>query len=57
MLFILVKITITATATIMVFVEILLEILAAIGDASALPITNPATGSQLLTRSIYIKVT
>ena len=46
MLFMLISITITPTDTIIALVDIWLDILAAIGDASALPITKPATASQ-----------
>lgn len=46
MLLILIKITITATAIIIAFADIRFDILAAIGDAIALPITRPATDSQ-----------
>ena len=56
MLLILIMITIIPTATMMVFAEILLDILAAIGEAMALPITKPATASQCLLLSIVIKV-
>lgn len=49
MLFTLIRITITATEIIITLVDILLEIFAAIGDASALPITNPPTASQWVT--------
>jgi len=45
-----------ATAIMMVFVDILLDILAAIGDASALPITKPNTASQCLPLIMVIKV-
>jgi len=48
MLLKLIATTIIATAIIIVFVDILLDILAAIGDAKALPNTNPATASQCL---------
>jgi hypothetical protein len=48
MLLRLINITITATDIIIALVDILLEILAAIGDASALPKTKPATASQCL---------
>jgi hypothetical protein len=41
MLRILMRITITDTAIMIAFAEILLEIRAATGDAKALPITNP----------------
>ena len=56
MLFILIKITIIPTATIIAFADILFEILAAIGDAMALPITRPATASQCLLLNMDIKV-
>jgi len=56
MLFRLVSITIMPTATIMVLADILLDILAAIGDAKALPIINPATASQCALLTIAIKV-
>ena len=46
MLYKLIKITITPTDTIMAFVDILLETLAAIGEANALPNTMPATADQ-----------
>lgn len=52
----LIKITITPTATIMAFAEIRFEILAAIGDAMALPITKPETASQWCVLSIAKKV-
>ncbi|MNV88498.1 hypothetical protein D3C71_1827120 [compost metagenome] len=39
-----------------VFTEILLETLAAIGDASALPMTKPATASQWAPFNMVIKV-
>lgn len=44
------------TATIMVFADILLDTLAAIGDASALPITRPNTASQYLPPSMVKNV-
>jgi len=52
MLFILINITIIATATIITFADIRLDILAAMGDAAALPITRPATASQCLVLSM-----
>ena len=56
MLFMLTNITITPTATMIAFDDMRLDILAAIGDATALPITSPATASQCLPLSIVIKV-
>ncbi|MNE49488.1 hypothetical protein D3C80_1440100 [compost metagenome] len=50
------KTTRIPTETIMVLTEILLETLAAIGDAKALPITKPATASQCAPFSMVIKV-
>ena len=50
------RITITDTAIIIAFAEILLEMRAATGDASALPITRPATASQCELFSMVIKV-
>jgi hypothetical protein len=44
--FMLTNITITATETIIVFVDILLEIRAAIGAANALPNIRPETACQ-----------
>ena len=52
----LIKITITATDTIIAFVDILLDTFAAIGEANALPITRPATDSQCAPLSMVIKV-
>jgi len=46
MLFRLISITIMATANMIALVDILFDILAAIGDASALPNTKPATAAQ-----------
>ena len=46
MLFMLTTITMIPTATINVLADNLLDILAAMGDAIALPITKPATASQ-----------
>ncbi len=46
MLFKLTITTIMPTATIMDLADILLETFAAIGDATALPITNPSMASQ-----------
>jgi len=56
MLLMLINITITATAIIIALAEIRFEILAATGDAIALPITKPATASQCLLLSIVINV-
>lgn len=56
MLRILMSITITATDIIMALADILFDILAAIGDASALPITNPETASHRAPLNIVIKV-
>ena len=50
------KITIALTATIMVFADNLLETLAAIGEAIALPKTKPATAYQRKPLSIVTKV-
>ena len=52
----LINITITATAIIMALADILFEILAAIGEANALPITKPDTVSQRAPPSIVINV-
>ena len=53
----LMSITITATDTIMALVDIWLDTLAAIGEASALPMISPATASQwLVPLSMVIKV-
>lgn len=49
-------ITIMPTATIIVLAEILLETLAAIGDAKALPIIKPTTASQYLPPNMVKKV-
>ena len=49
-------ITIIDTAIINVLADNLLDIFAAIGDANALPITNPATGSQCAPLNMVIKV-
>lgn len=56
MLLILTSITIIATAIISVLADSLLDILAAIGEANALPITNPATASQRAPLSMVMKV-
>lgn len=48
--------TITATAIIIAFADILFEILAATGEANALPITSPATASQCVLLSMVINV-
>ena len=57
MLLMLTKITIIPTATISVLAESLFDIFAAIGEASALPITKPATGSQCVPgRAMITKV-
>lgn len=56
MLRILINITITATAIIIALAEIRFEILAATGEAIALPITKPATASQCLLLSMVINV-
>src|ERR1700712_3976094 len=47
-LFRLIAITITATDIMIALVEILLEILAAMGEASALPKINPVTAAHLV---------
>jgi len=56
MLLRLMSITIIATAIMIALAEILLDILAAMGDASALPITKPATASQYEPVIMLIKV-
>src|ERR1700744_2995242 len=56
MLLRLISITMTATETIIALVDILLDILAAMGDASALPKTKPATASQCLPFIMVMKV-
>lgn len=56
MVFKLAKITIIPTATIMVLADILLDTLAAIGDAKALPITKPATAYQRKPSNMVTKV-
>ena len=56
MLLTLMMITITATAIIIALAEILFDILAAIGEASALPITKPDTASQCAPLSMVMKV-
>ena len=50
------RITIIPTATIMDFAEILLDTLAAMGDAMALPKTKPETTYQCKLSSMVIKV-
>ena len=56
MLRILISITITATDIIMALAEILFDILAAIGDASALPTTKPETASHRAPLNMVMKV-
>lgn len=56
MLRILINITIKATDIIIALAEILFDILAAIGDAKALPTIKPETASQCAPFSIVINV-